>query len=67
MGAREAIIIAISLGIGYGIGTQPDALSQAPEAVKLIYGGSGIAVSTLLAVFLNYFLPKNIETENQSV
>lgn len=67
LGAREAIIIAISLGIGYGIGTHPDALNQAPEAVKLIFGGSGIAVSTILAVFLNCFLPKNLETENQSM
>ncbi|SFB87775.1 nucleobase:cation symporter-2, NCS2 family [Brevinema andersonii] len=67
LGAREAIIIAISLGIGHGISTQPNALTQAPEAIKLIYGGSGIAVSTLLSVFLNYVLPKNIEAESQSI
>lgn len=56
---RNAVILAVSLGLGYGLGNVPDALAIFPESVKLIFGGSGIVVSGSIAVFLNLVLPKD--------
>ncbi|MGL5254276.1 MAG: uracil-xanthine permease family protein [Brevinema sp.] len=63
--AREGIILAVSLGIGYGMASQPDALAHAPEGLKLVFGGSGIAVSTFLAVVLNIILPKQEKNNSE--
>lgn len=56
---RNAVILAVSLGLGYGLGNVPDALAIFPESVKLIFGGSGIVVSGSIAVLLNLILPKD--------
>ncbi|MGL5963540.1 MAG: uracil-xanthine permease family protein [Fusobacteriaceae bacterium] len=54
---KNAIILAVSLGLGYGLGSVPDALVNFSDSVKLIFGGYGIVVSGSIAVFLNLILP----------
>lgn len=69
---RNAVILSVSLGLGYGLGNVPEALAAFPESIRLIFGGSGIVVSGSIAVLLNILLPKdsvesktkNIEIEN---
>lgn len=56
---RNALIVAVSIGVGYGLGAVPEALKEFPSWVQLIFGGSGLVVSGFLAVFLNVILPKN--------
>ena len=34
--------MAVALGVGYGMGANIKILNFAPEAVRLIFGGSGI-------------------------
>ncbi|MEG0136791.1 MAG: nucleobase:cation symporter-2 family protein [Cetobacterium sp.] len=59
---RNAVILAVSLGLGYGLGNVPAALNIFPESIKLIFGGSGIVVSGTIAVFLNLVLPLDEKT-----
>lgn len=56
---RNAVILAVSLGLGYGLGNVPGVLSKFPEAIQLIFGGSGIVVSGAIAVLLNAILPED--------
>ena len=62
---RNALIVAVSLGLGYGLGLVPDTLKFLPETIKLIFGGSGIVISSITAVVLNLILPnyENIKEE----
>lgn len=59
LAGKNAIILSVSLGLGYGLGNVPGALANFPEAVKLIFGGSGIVVSGAIAVILNIVLPND--------
>src|SRR3712207_2018518 len=54
---RNAVIVAVSLGLGYGLGSVPDALAHFPESLKLLFGGSGIVISGGIAIILNILLP----------
>lgn len=54
---RNAVIVAVSLGLGYGLGSVPDALTHFPESLKLLFGGSGIVISGGIAIILNILLP----------
>lgn len=56
--ARNLSIVSVSLGLGYGIGANAGVLSNAPEAINLIFGGSGIVPAALVAILLNILLPK---------
>ena len=56
---RNLSIVAVALGVGYGMGANPGVLSFAPEAVKLIFGGSGIVPAAMVAILLNILLPKD--------
>lgn len=60
---RNAVILAVSLGLGYGLGNVPDALVAFPESIRLIFGGSGIVVSGSIAVLLNIILPQDEKEE----
>lgn len=55
---KNAIILAVSLGLGYGLGSVPDALVHFPDSIKLIFGGYGIVISGTIAVVLNLILPE---------
>ena len=56
--ARNLSIVSVALGVGYGMGANSSILNQAPQAVQLIFGGSGIVPAALVAIVLNILLPK---------
>ena len=56
--ARNLSIVSVALGVGYGMGANSSILNQAPKAVQLIFGGSGIVPAALVAIVLNILLPK---------
>ena len=56
--ARNLSIVSVALGVGYGMGANPGILSHAPQAVQLIFGGSGIVPAALVAILLNVLLPQ---------
>ena len=56
--ARNLSIDSVALGVGYGMGANASILNQAPQAVQLIFGGSGIVPAALVAIVLNILLPK---------
>lgn len=56
---RNLTIVAVALGVGYGMGANPGILAHAPNAIKLIFGGSGIVPAALVAIILNIVLPQD--------
>lgn len=64
MSGRNSIIIAVSLGLGFGLGSVPDALQHLPSWASLIFSQSGIVVSFIVAAFMNFILPKEKLEEN---
>lgn len=58
MTARNLTILSVALGVGYGMGSNGAILASAPEAVQLIFGGSGIVPAAVVAMILNILLPK---------
>ena len=60
---RNLSIVSVALGLGYGIGANTGILNQAPQAVQLIFGGSGIVPAALVAILLNIVLPKETQKE----
>ena len=56
---RNLSIVAVALGVGYGMGANTGILAHTPEAVQLIFGGSGIVPAALVAILLNIILPKD--------
>lgn len=58
---KNSIIVAVAMGLGFGLGSVPEALVNMPETLKLIFGGSGIVITGLIAIFLNIILPENEE------
>ena len=55
---RNLSIVAVALGVGYGMGANTAILNFAPQAVQLIFGGSGIVPAAMVAILLNILLPK---------
>ncbi|MBB6217848.1 NCS2 family nucleobase:cation symporter-2 [Anaerosolibacter carboniphilus] len=55
---RNLLIVAVALGLGLGLGSVPEALQHLPESVNLIFSGSGMVVSCMIALVLNIILPK---------
>lgn len=55
---RNLTIVAVALGVGYGMGANPGILAQAPQAIQLIFGGSGIVPAAMVAILLNILIPK---------
>ena len=67
---RNLSIVAVALGVGYGMGANTSILNFAPEAVKLIFGGSGIVPAAVVAILLNILLPGEkaaVKTERRFV
>ncbi|MCD8116160.1 MAG: purine permease [Oscillospiraceae bacterium] len=58
---RNATIVAIALGLGYGIGAHSTALQYMPSFISNLFGESGIVPACLVAVILNLALPKDKE------
>ena len=58
---RNITIVSVALGLGYGIGVNIGILSQLPQALQLVFGGSGIVPAAIIAIVLNIALPKEKE------
>ncbi len=58
---RVVTIVSIAMGLGYGLGATANALAGVPEAVRLVFGGSGIVPAAILAIALNIIIPKEAE------
>ena len=58
---RVVTIVSIAMGLGFGLGATSGALAGLPEAVQLIFGGSGIVPAAVLAIILNLLIPKEQE------
>ena len=56
---RNATIVAIALGLGYGLGSTTAVQAFFPTWMTYIFGGSGIVPAALLAIVLNIVLPKD--------
>ena len=61
---RNLSIVAVALGVGYGMGANPGILAHAPQVVQLIFGGSGIVPAAMVAILLNVLLPRDKKEEN---
>lgn len=61
LNSRNLSIVSVALGVGYGMGANANILASAPEAIRLIFGGSGIVPAALAAILLNILLPKEKE------
>ena len=59
MTPRTLTIVSVALGVGYGMGANSGILAQAPQALQLICGESGIVPAAFVAILLNVLLPKN--------
>ena len=60
---RVVTIVSVALGLGYGLGANAQALANLPQAVQLIFGGSGIVPAALVAIVVNVAIPKE-KTDN---
>jgi len=62
LGQREGVIVALSLGVGLGLPTQPALLHDAPLLVRSLLE-SGISAGGLTALLLNLVWPAAKETK----
>lgn len=58
---RNATIVSIALGLGYGIGSATAVQAFMPQWLKYVFGGSGIVPAALIAIILNIVIPKDAE------
>ena len=58
LSGRSLSIVSVALGVGYGMGANAGILAHTPQAVQLIFGGSGIVPAAMVAILLNVLLPK---------
>lgn len=62
--SRNLSIVAVALGVGYGMGANTGILAHTPQTVQLIFGGSGIVPAAMVAILLNILLPKDKKEMN---
>lgn len=62
--ARSMTIVSVALGLGYGLGANAAVLAGLPQAVQLVFGGSGIVPAAFVAIVLNILLPKEKTANN---
>lgn len=60
---RNVTIVSVALGLGYGLGSNTAILVHLPQAISLIFGGSGIVPAAVFAIILNIVLPKDEKTD----
>lgn len=61
LNGRNATIVSIALGLGFGIGSSTAVQAFMPQWLKYVFGGSGIVPAALLAIILNIVIPKDAE------
>lgn len=62
---RSKLIIGLSLVFGMGLSSVPAAMEYFPEALKLIFGGSGIVIACLTSILLNIIIPESVEERSR--
>lgn len=62
---RVMSIVGISVALGVGITTVPEALGNAPDWVMTVFGSSSVVISTISAILLNIILPKDKPEEQK--
>lgn len=58
LSGRNATIVSVALGLGYGIGSTSAVQAHLPQWLSYIFGGSGIVPAALIAILLNVLLPR---------
>ena len=58
---RSMSIVAVALGLGYGLGANSAVLVGLPQWVQLVFCGSGIVPAAFVAIVMNLLLPKEKE------
>ncbi|MCF0149861.1 MAG: purine permease [Firmicutes bacterium] len=58
LNGRNLSIVSVALGVGYGMGANTGILSHTPQAIQLVFGGSGIVPAAVVAILLNILLPQ---------
>ncbi len=53
---RVATIVSVSLGLGYGLGSNASVLAKLPPFFGYVFGGSGVVPAALLALILNLLI-----------
>lgn len=61
LNGRNALIVALAIGIGVGLGNVPEALAELPSWVGNIFAQNGIIMTFVIATVLNLILPKDKE------
>lgn len=61
---RNSIIVAVALGLGFGLGSVPEAIVSFPESIQSMFGGSGMAITGMIALILNIILPSDSSSKN---
>ncbi|NLG02705.1 MAG: purine permease [Clostridia bacterium] len=56
---RNATIVVVALGLGYGIGSTASVQTMMPVWMTYVFGGSGIVPAAILAILLNILIPKD--------
>ena len=62
IGPRNVTIVSVALGLGYGLGSNTAILVHLPQAISLIFGGSGIVPAAVFAIILNIFPSFSLST-----
>ncbi len=65
MDERTGLIIALSLGLGVGIGNIPSVLAQLPEWVNMIFAQNSIIMTFVVATVLNLHLAERKRLNRQ--
>lgn len=63
---RNSVIVAVALGLGFGLGSVPGALANFPESIQLIFGQSGIVAAGAIALILNVVLPQEQQAAEEA-
>ena len=58
---RIVTIVAVSLGLGYGLGSTANVLAMLPKWVSYVFGGSGIVPAAVCAIILNVAIRQDDE------
>ena len=60
---RSLTIISVALGVGYGMGATPGILAHCPEAMRMMFGESGIVPAAFVAILLNVILNRGEDAQ----
>lgn len=63
MDARNTTIVAVALGVGYGLSVTTSVHAAMPVWLTYLFGGAGIVPAALIAILLNIILPNKKQEE----